>query len=26
MERVGMDTLRSELLSLAPYIPLEKVN
>ena len=25
MERVGMDTLRSELLSLIPYIPLEKV-
>jgi len=26
MERIGMDTLRSELLSLIPYIPLEKVN
>jgi len=26
MERVGMDTLRSELLSLIPYIPLETVN
>jgi NAD(P)H-nitrite reductase large subunit len=26
MERTGMDTLRSELLSLVPYIPLEKVN
>jgi NAD(P)H-nitrite reductase large subunit len=26
MERTGMDTLRSELLSLIPYIPLEKVN
>jgi NAD(P)H-nitrite reductase large subunit len=26
MERVGMDTLRSELLSLIPYIPLEKAN
>jgi NAD(P)H-nitrite reductase large subunit len=25
MERVGMETLRSELLSLIPYIPLEKV-
>ena len=25
MERAGMDTLRSELLSLIPYIPLEKV-
>lgn len=25
MDRVGMDTLRSELLSLLPYIPLEKV-
>jgi NAD(P)H-nitrite reductase large subunit len=26
MERVGVDTLRSELLSLLPYIPLEKVD
>lgn len=26
MERIGIDTLRSELLSLIPYIPLEKVN
>ena len=26
MERTGMDTLRSELLSFIPYIPLEKVN
>ena len=26
MERVGMETLRSELLSLIPYLPLEKVN
>jgi NAD(P)H-nitrite reductase large subunit len=26
MERIGMDTLRSELLSLIPYIPLDKVN
>jgi NAD(P)H-nitrite reductase large subunit len=26
MERAGMDTLRSELLSLIPYIPLEKVS
>jgi NAD(P)H-nitrite reductase large subunit len=25
MERIGMDTLRSELLSLIPYLPLEKV-
>ena len=26
MERIGMETLRSELLSFLPYIPLEKVN
>jgi NAD(P)H-nitrite reductase large subunit len=26
VERIGMDTLRSELLSLVPYIPIEKVN
>ena len=26
MERVGMDTLRSELLSLIPYVPLEKAS
>ncbi|MDD1665771.1 MAG: NAD(P)/FAD-dependent oxidoreductase [Methanomicrobiales archaeon] len=26
MERIGLDTLRSELLSLIPYIPLEKVD
>jgi NAD(P)H-nitrite reductase large subunit len=25
-ERIGMETLRAELLSLLPYIPLEKVN
>ena len=25
MERVGMDTLKSELLTLLPYIPIEKV-
>jgi len=26
MERVGMETIRSELLSLLPYIPVEQVN
>jgi NAD(P)H-nitrite reductase large subunit len=26
MERIGMDTLKSELLTLIPYIPIEKVN
>jgi len=26
LQRDGMDTLRSELLSFIPYIPLEKVN
>jgi NAD(P)H-nitrite reductase large subunit len=26
MERIGIDLLKSELLSLIPYIPLEKVN